>query len=185
MGSLSNTAMGGRWPQGVCFSKNNVGKKVKKLLTKVGSCDIIKTSKGETSLINKKGCDQRKCRKARKENTMTNREFYTAVMNGNINEEIVAHAEKALAMLDKRNATRSSKPSKTQIENQEKCRELVEWFTQNEGVHTASEIAEAFEISTQKASALCRQLGEMLEVSEVKVPKKGKCKGYTLVGSVE
>lgn len=111
---------------------------------------------------------------------MTNREFFQAIINGTINEEIIAHAEKEIVKLDKRNSTRSSKPSKVQIENQALCRELVEWFKENDGVHTASEIAEAFEFSTQKASALCRQLGELLNVTEVKVPKKGKQKGYSL-----
>lgn len=113
---------------------------------------------------------------------MTNREFFQAIINGTINEEIVAHAEKEIAKLDRRNSTRSSKPSKVQIENQALCRELVEWFKQNEGVHTATEISESFGYSVQKISALCRQLGDLLNVTEVKVPKKGKQKGYSLAG---
>lgn len=113
---------------------------------------------------------------------MTNREFFQAIINGTINEEIVAHAEKEIAKLDKRNGTRSSKPSKVQIENQALCRELVEWFKQNDGVYTATEISESFGYSVQKISALCRQLGDLLNVTEVKVPKKGKQKGYSLAG---
>ena len=47
----------------------------------------------------------------------------------------------------------------------------------------ASAVAGELEISTQKASALCRQLvadGE-LNVTEVKVKGKGKQKGYSVV----
>ena len=46
----------------------------------------------------------------------------------------------------------------------------------------ASEIAVALEISTQKTSALCRQLVEngTLNAEDVKVKGKGKVKGYTL-----
>ena len=44
----------------------------------------------------------------------------------------------------------------------------------------ASAIAERLEISTQKVSALCRQLVESkkLKVEDVKIPKKGKQKAY-------
>ena len=47
---------------------------------------------------------------------------------------------------------------------------------------TASDIGVALEITTQKASALCRQLteGGVLVATEVKVPKKGKVKAYSI-----
>lgn len=44
---------------------------------------------------------------------MTNREFFNAIINANVNDELTAHATAELAKLDKRNAQRSSKPSKT------------------------------------------------------------------------
>ena len=51
----------------------------------------------------------------------------------------------------------------------------------------ASAIAEKVEISTQKASALCRQLVESgkLSVEEVKIPKKGKQKAYRILEVAE
>ena len=108
---------------------------------------------------------------------MTNREFYTAIVNGTINDEVIAHASNAIAKLDERNAKRASKPSKTSLANEPIKAKILEVLTHEPKV--ASEVAELVGISTQKASALLRQI-EGLEVSEVKVPKKGKMKGYAL-----
>jgi hypothetical protein len=49
-------------------------------------------------------------------------------------------------------------------------------------VQTAPEIAVAVGVSTQKASALAKQLVESgkLVQSEIKVPKKGKMKAYSI-----
>ena len=48
---------------------------------------------------------------------MTNREFYTAVANGTINEEIVAHATSAIEKMDAALANRKNKPNKKALEN--------------------------------------------------------------------
>lgn len=113
---------------------------------------------------------------------MTNREFFTAIAsNATLPAELVEFATKAIAKLDKRNASRSSKPSKTAIANEPIKASIVEYVTAHANA-LASDIAVACEISTQKASALCRQLTEdnVLTVCEVKVPKKGKVKAYSL-----
>lgn len=111
---------------------------------------------------------------------MTNREFYTAIVNGEMNEEIVAKAAEEIAKLDARNAKRSSKPSKKSLENEPIKAKIVEFLA--EGSHLASEIASGCDISTSKASALCRQLVESgtLTVADVKVKGKGTQKSYTL-----
>ena len=111
---------------------------------------------------------------------MTNREFYTAVINGTITEDMVAKAHEEIAKLDARNAKRSSKPSKKSLENEPIKAKIVEFLA--EGSHLASEIASGCEISTSKASALCRQLVESgtLTVADVKVKGKGTQKSYTL-----
>ena len=113
---------------------------------------------------------------------MTNREFYTAVANGAMDDWIKAFAEEAIAKMDERNAKRSSKPSKTAVENEPIKTQIVEFITKRNEFCIAGAIAEALEISTQKASALCRQLvndGKLVE-KEVKVPKQGKRKAYGL-----
>ena len=68
----------------------------------------------------------------------------------------------------------------------EKCRSgterIIEAFTGKEKA-LASVIGETIGISTNKASALCRQLvaEKKMTVEEVKVPKKGMQKAYTVV----
>ena len=119
-------------------------------------------------------------RKAKKGNTMTNREFYTAIAQGAMNDELVAFAQEAIVKMDERNAKRNSKPSKTAVENEPIKAQIVEFITKRNEFCIAGAIAEALEISTQKTSALCRQLVEAGKLSEkeVKVPKQGKRKAY-------
>ena len=117
---------------------------------------------------------------------MTNREFYTAIMNGTMTDEVKSHAAEAITKLDERNQKRSSKPSKTQLENEPVKTAIIDYLTVHGGA-VAADIAAEVDITTQKASALCRQLVESgrLTVEEVKIPKKGKCKKYSVVTSGE
>lgn len=112
---------------------------------------------------------------------MTNREFFEAIVSANVSDELTVFAQEAIAKLDKRNASRSSKPSKTALANVP-VKEAIVAFLQENGEAIASDIATACEISTQKASSLCRQLVEegQLTSQEVKVPKRGKVKAYRL-----
>lgn len=113
---------------------------------------------------------------------MTSREFFNAVIKANVNDELTSYATAGLEKLDKRNTQRSSKPSKTQLENEPIKAHLLEILAIKP--MTASEIHEAdASLSTQKISSLCRQLVEAgkLAVEDVKIPKKGKQKQYHLV----
>lgn len=117
---------------------------------------------------------------------MTNREFYNAIINGSMTDEVKAHAAEALSKLDERNQKRSSKPTKTQLENEPVKTAIVDYLILHGGA-VAADIAAEVDITTQKASALCRQLVESgrLTVEEVKIPKKGKCKKYSLANAAE
>lgn len=113
---------------------------------------------------------------------MTNREFFNAIIKASVNDELTKHATAELKKLDARNAKRSSKPSKTQLENEPIKAHLLEILAVKP--MTASEIHEVdADLSTNKISSLCRQLVEAgkLAVEEVKIPKKGKRKQYSLV----
>lgn len=116
---------------------------------------------------------------------MTNREFLNAIVDANLSDEITTRAHELLAQMDKRNAKRASTPSKTAVANEPLKAEIVKIVA--DGNKTASEVGMALEISTQKASALLRQLVEngTLYAEEVKVPKKGKVKSYGLVDKNE
>lgn len=111
---------------------------------------------------------------------MTNREFYTAIANGTITEEIVAHASAALTKLDEANEKRKNKPSKKSTENAPILEAITNALTTE--VKIAADIAVEVGITTAKASALLRQLvaAKVAQVTDVKVPKKGTVKGYSL-----
>lgn len=123
---------------------------------------------------------------------MTKREFLNeviAVIDGTSEMdtlELKEFAKAEIVKLDKRNASRSSKPTKTQIENEPIKEKILEVLSTGERM-VASAIAERLEISTQKVSALCRQLVESkkLKVEEVKIPKKGKQKAYMVNTAVD
>lgn len=108
---------------------------------------------------------------------MTRREMFEAIVNGNITEEVVAMAQNEIVKMDERNAKRKNTPSKTALANEPIKAQIKSILTDEP--HTASEIANTVGISTQKASALLRQI-DGLTVTEVKVKGKGKVKGYAL-----
>ena len=106
---------------------------------------------------------------------MTKREFFEAVIANVENEDLVLFAEKEIEKMNERNAKRKNTPSKTAIANEPIKAQIVEVLT--ETPQSASEIAEKVGISTQKCSALLRQI-KNLTVTELKVKGKGKVKGY-------
>lgn len=111
---------------------------------------------------------------------MTNREFFTAVIESAISDEMTSFATKALEKLDATNEKRRNTPSKKTLENAPIIAAIKEVLT-NE-VQTASEIAAKVEISVQKASSLLRQIvAEGFATStDIKVKGKGAQKGYKL-----
>jgi DNA-binding MarR family transcriptional regulator len=111
---------------------------------------------------------------------MTTREFLNTVITSAINDEMTEKAQALLVALDKKNEQRKSKPSKVAVANEPIKASIVAFITAN-GQKVSSEIAESLNISTQKASALCRQMVEsgLLNVTDVKVKGRGKQKGYS------
>ncbi len=111
---------------------------------------------------------------------MTNREFFKAVIADTENEVITTFARNAIEKLNAKNAQRSSKMTKTQIENKNLKVDMITLLC--EQPYVASEMGEALEISTSKASALLRQLVDSGKATfvEVRVPKKGKVCQYSI-----
>ena len=115
---------------------------------------------------------------------MTKREFYTAVIGGTITDEHVAFAQAELTKMDealeKRKLKNAGGESKKAKENAPVLEAITNALTCE--VQLAPDIAAAVGVSTQKASALLRQLvaSGVAVQTEVKVPKKGVMKGYTL-----
>lgn len=105
---------------------------------------------------------------------MTNREFLNAVIALSASEEITEHAKAMIVSLDKRNAARTSKPSKTQLENAPIKEAILDVIAEMNAEVSASELHERLNISVQKASSLCRQLVEEGKLSKGERKEKGK-----------
>lgn len=125
---------------------------------------------------------------------MTNREFFVAISeNANLTADLRDHATAQIAKLDAANAKRAETQSKKSKEN-EPIKQAIYNLLIEKGGMTSPDIAEALskqgvttadgeEISTSKASSMCRQMVEdsRLTVTEIKIPKKGKLKQYTAI----
>lgn len=110
---------------------------------------------------------------------MTQREFFENIINGTIGTEEIDHAKAEIEKLNARNAKRAERPSKKAVEN-EPIKANIADFLNGKDFTVASEIAVGLELSTQKVSALCRQMvaDGVLAVTDVKVKGKGNQKGY-------
>ena len=125
---------------------------------------------------------------------MTNREFYTAISeNETLTEEIRNHATEQIAKLD---ATAEKRKGKVSAKDQEKrdanaamAKHIAETILGTEA-KTATDVAAVLtaeageEVKVQKASYLCRLAVELglANATEVKIPKKGTQKAYTIAG---
>ena len=109
---------------------------------------------------------------------MTKREFYNAIANGQMTDEIMEFATEQIARMDSANEKRKNTLSKKQEENKAVKAEMLKHLDTEP--MTATTVGELMGISTQKASALLRQLVNdgKATATEVKIPKKGTQKGY-------
>ena len=118
-------------------------------------------------------------------NEITMRQFFEAVVNGNITPAMVEKAKAEIAKLDATNAKRAEKAKAKAQENLPIKNAIYEFLKVN-GTKTTAEIAKGVEVlegSSPKASAMCRQMVDegLLTSSDVSVKGKGKQKAYTIV----
>lgn len=114
---------------------------------------------------------------------MTKREFLQAIINNDINDDVVTMATELLAKMDEQQSARASATSAKRNEINAPIIDAIKaFFETTEGTHTAADVATVQQISPQKASALLRNLvvEGFLKVEDVKIPRKGKQKGYSL-----
>ena len=118
---------------------------------------------------------------------MTNREFYTAIANANVSEEITAYAVAAIEKLDATNEKRKAKAAegatKKAEENAPIKAAILGALTAEP--QTSPAIAATLGLTHNKVTALARQLVAegLAEVTEIKVPGKGSMKGYSSVAT--
>lgn len=115
---------------------------------------------------------------------MTNREFFTNIANGTITEAEKEHALAAIAKLDETNEKRKNKTSPKEAEKAAAdavIRDAI-YATLTDAPQLEADIAAAVGVSGAKARAELRKLVDagMVAKTDVKVPKKGVCKGYSL-----
>jgi hypothetical protein len=122
---------------------------------------------------------------------MTIRQYHEAVISGNINEAVLAKARAEIAKLDATNAKRAEKAAEKAKEN-DPIKNAIYNLLVEKGAMVASAIGAALttpenEVTTSKASSMCRQMVEerRLTVEDVKVKGKGKVKQYTAVVPAE
>ena len=122
-------------------------------------------------------------------NEITMRQFFEAVVNGNITPVMVEKAKAEIAKLDATNAKRAEKAKEKAAENLPIKQAIYEFLIAN-GTKVTAEIAKGVEVlegSSPKASAMCRQMVDegRLTVSDVSVKGKGKQKAYTAIVPAE
>lgn len=115
---------------------------------------------------------------------MTAREFYNAVLAiPELAAELAAYATAAIAKLDEKNANRktSEKALAHKAEN-DSFKSAILATLADGNVYTAADLAAVLNVSTQKVSALARQLveDEVINVEDYKVKGKGTVKGYSI-----
>ena len=123
-------------------------------------------------------------------NEMTMRKYHEAVLAiPGCPADVAEKAKAEIAKLDATNVKRAEKAAEKAKEN-DPIKQAIYSLLVEKGAMVASAIGtelttEDNEVSTSKASAMCRQMVEegRLTVCEVKVPKKGKVKQYTAVVS--
>ena len=116
---------------------------------------------------------------------MTKREVLNAIVNGEVNAEVMEWAAAEIEKLDARNAKAAERREAKKAENAPLKAAILGVLGDEPKTATIikEEIAGEFEVSTQKVSAMLRQLvGEGgVEKTDVKIQGKGVQKGYTRV----
>ena len=121
---------------------------------------------------------------------MTNREFFTAISNiDTLPAELVEFATNAIAKMDETNEKRKNKTSPKEAEKQAEMAALREsiFAVITNDPQTEADIAAQVGVTGARARAQLRKLvteGRVVS-ADIKVPKKGTCKGYSLVPAGE
>ena len=106
---------------------------------------------------------------------MTTREFYQAVIDGNITEDTLSKAQELIAALDAKNAKRKTTATKEQKEAAARRELVLGFFKSNPTeIFTRDSVADALGITPSQVTAACKALGDSLTKSEAKFDKSRK-----------
>lgn len=105
---------------------------------------------------------------------MTSREYFNAVLNAHISEEMDATSAEFIARLDAKNAKRKSTESKEKREARERRQAILDFLCDHQGEQfTRDSIAEGLDITPAQVSAACKVLiaDDTIVRDEVKIDK--------------
>lgn len=112
---------------------------------------------------------------------MTMREFYEAIINANISEEITDKAKEGINAIDRRNASKASKVTEKDERNNELREKIVQYLVENNSA-IGTDIATALDANKSVVIGLCGQMVKegILGKNQVSIPKVGKRVAYVL-----
>ena len=111
---------------------------------------------------------------------MTTREYFTAVLNAHLSDEMDAASKTLLQKLDEKNAKRASADSKEKKETAARRQAVLVFLQAHKGeVFTRDAIAEATGVSPAAVSSAVKALGEQVSKTEIKVDKTKRV-AYTI-----
>ena len=107
---------------------------------------------------------------------MTTREFYVAVADSDVGEELITKAQELIAALDAKNEKRKSTETKEKKETAERRNAVLEFLKTHEGAFTRDQIAFEIDMDPAKVSGACTALVKsgLVTKSEIKVEKSRK-----------
>ena len=105
---------------------------------------------------------------------MTTREFYIAVADSDVGEELIAKARELIASLDAKNEKRKSTETKEKKEAAARREAVLAFLKEQTEPVTRDTIAGVLNMTPAQAGAACKALGELVAKSEIKVDKARK-----------
>ena len=116
---------------------------------------------------------------------MTTREYFTAVLNAHISDEMDAASRTLIEKLDAKNAKRASTESKEKKEAAARRNAVLEFLQAHKGqVFSRDAIAVATGVSPAAVSSAVKALGEQVTKTEIK-ENKAKRVAYTIPAESE
>lgn len=105
---------------------------------------------------------------------MTTREFYQAVVDNKITEDVLSKAQELIDALDAKNAKRKTTPTKEQKEAAARREAVLAFLKEQTEPVTRDTIAGILGITPAQATAACKALGDAVTKTEVKIEKSKK-----------
>lgn len=105
---------------------------------------------------------------------MTTREFYVAVADSDVGEELITKAQELIAALDAKNEKRKSTETKEKKEAAARREAVLAFLKEQAEPVTRDTIAGVLNMTPAQATAACKALGELVAKSEIKVDKTRK-----------